>query len=71
NHRAGRLWSGGSPRRPGGGMAAAIRQLLSHPARSKAMGERGRRYAVEQLSRSACVEKIERLLAACAKGRPG
>ncbi|MFQ5724262.1 MAG: glycosyltransferase family 4 protein [Terriglobia bacterium] len=54
-----------------GGMAAAIRQLLSHPAQSKAMGERGRRYAVEQLSRSACVEKIERLLAACVRGRPG
>jgi len=50
-------------------MAAAIRQLLNDPARAAALGASGRRYALAHLSRRACIDEIERLLAACAAGR--
>jgi len=50
-------------------MAAAIRQLLNDTARAAALGASGREYALAHLSRRACIDEIERLLAACAAGR--
>lgn len=62
----GLLVSPGSPDE----MAAAIRSLLADPARAAALGANGRRYAVEHLSRSACVSQYEKLLVACCRQAP-
>jgi len=46
-------------------LAAAIRSLAADPARARAIGANGRRYALAHFSRRACIDQVERLLAAC------